>query len=246
MSSSLRNAVKRKTHKERAQPAGRKKLGLLEKNKDYKLRAADFARKKKHIESLKQKAELRNEDEFYFGMVNAETKGGVHVMKREGPDSTSLAQKLAERFDKAYLQAKLAHEKNILQRLQSSLHLVGVRDESSTSKLTVFVDDDEEADNFDETQYWETEPELAGVASHLLPSSENVEEGSIKVGKKTRRTDKAYAELLRRKQRVNALERAIEFCDFKQHMKQKGKRRKISEAAEDRPAPFVWSAERLR
>ena len=33
--SSLRNAVKRVEHKERAQPASRKKLGLLEKHKDY-------------------------------------------------------------------------------------------------------------------------------------------------------------------------------------------------------------------
>ena len=40
--SSLRNAVKRKTHKERAQPKGRKRLGLLEKHKDYVLRARDF------------------------------------------------------------------------------------------------------------------------------------------------------------------------------------------------------------
>ena len=33
--SSLRNAVKRVEHKERAQPASRRKLGLLEKHKDY-------------------------------------------------------------------------------------------------------------------------------------------------------------------------------------------------------------------
>ena len=35
--SSLRNAVKRVTHKERAQPAARKRFGLLEKHKDYEV-----------------------------------------------------------------------------------------------------------------------------------------------------------------------------------------------------------------
>ena len=45
MVASLKNAVHRKTHKERSQPAARRKLGLLEKKKDYRLRAADFHKK---------------------------------------------------------------------------------------------------------------------------------------------------------------------------------------------------------
>eukprot|EP00505_MAST-04D_sp_SCG-Rhode-Island_P006464 Stramenopile-MAST_4_protein_6464 len=54
--SSLRNAVKRKTHKERAQPSKRAKFGLLEKSKDYRLRARDYRRKKGRIRVLKEKA----------------------------------------------------------------------------------------------------------------------------------------------------------------------------------------------
>ena len=81
---SLRNAVKRVTHKERAQPASRKKFGLLEKHKDYKERADDFHRKVKRINDLKKKAAVKNPDEFYFGMVNSTV-----CARSPSPDSIS-------------------------------------------------------------------------------------------------------------------------------------------------------------
>ncbi|KAL1879974.1 hypothetical protein VTK73DRAFT_6554 [Phialemonium thermophilum] len=68
--SSMRNAVQRRAHRERAQPLERQRLGLLEKHKDYALRAKDFNKKKAQLKSLRQKAAERNEDEFYFGMVS--------------------------------------------------------------------------------------------------------------------------------------------------------------------------------
>ena len=49
--SSLQNAIKRRTHKERAQPAARAKFGLLEKHKDYVERAKDFHRKENTIKA---------------------------------------------------------------------------------------------------------------------------------------------------------------------------------------------------
>lgn len=75
--SSMRNAVHRRSHRERAQPEERKRLGLLEKHKDYSLRAKDYNKKKATLKSLRQKAADRNEDEFYFGMLS-----------RRGPGST--------------------------------------------------------------------------------------------------------------------------------------------------------------
>lgn len=72
--SSFRNAVKRITHKERDQPSARKKLGHLEKHKDYVKRARAFHKREDELKSLKKKAAERNPDEFYFGMVNQQTK----------------------------------------------------------------------------------------------------------------------------------------------------------------------------
>ncbi|KZV94152.1 small-subunit processome, partial [Exidia glandulosa HHB12029] len=67
---------------ERGQLAHRTRLGILEKHKDYVLRARDYHSKQDRIHRLKEKAATRNQDEFYFGMVNQRTKDGVHVQER--------------------------------------------------------------------------------------------------------------------------------------------------------------------
>lgn len=66
--SSLRNSLHRRNHKERSQLSHRARLGILEKHKDYVLRARDYHSKQDRITRLRQKAADRNKDEFYFGM----------------------------------------------------------------------------------------------------------------------------------------------------------------------------------
>jgi U3 small nucleolar RNA-associated protein 11 len=63
----------RRNHKERSQLSSRKKLGNLEKHKDYVLRARDYHAKQDKIQRLREKAAQRNKDEFYFGMNNEKT-----------------------------------------------------------------------------------------------------------------------------------------------------------------------------
>ena len=86
MSSAFKKTQKAtaRPHRERPQPAFRKKLGLLEKKKDYKLRAANYKQKQEKLKQLKQKAEFKNPDEFYFGMINAKLVDGEHVATNEG------------------------------------------------------------------------------------------------------------------------------------------------------------------
>ena len=67
--SSRKNLAKTRTYRERSQPKARAKLGMLEKHKDYKLRAVDFHRKEDALQKMKEKAALKNPDEFYFNMV---------------------------------------------------------------------------------------------------------------------------------------------------------------------------------
>lgn len=63
-------ASKGRAHKERHQLTTRKKLGLLEKHKDYVLRAKAFHRKEDEIQALRKKAAFKNPDEFYHKMIN--------------------------------------------------------------------------------------------------------------------------------------------------------------------------------
>lgn len=107
--SSFRNAVKRKTHKERSQPEGRKRFGLLEKHKDYVVRAKDYNKKKKRIQALKEKAAFRNPDEFYMKMQSMATKRGVHTnLGEDSIDADTL--KLFKTQDLSYITLKKQSE----------------------------------------------------------------------------------------------------------------------------------------
>jgi hypothetical protein len=74
----FKNAVRRREHYERHQPAARKHLGLLEKHKDYTQRAKAYHVKEKRIAELRKKASNRNPDEFYFKMLSTATKVRAH------------------------------------------------------------------------------------------------------------------------------------------------------------------------
>jgi U3 small nucleolar RNA-associated protein 11 len=145
--SSLRNAIKRKTHKERAQPTARRHLGLLEKHGDYKARADNFHKKERRLKALSERAKNRNPDEFYFGMGNSEVVDGKHKktesahfaehMATLGPEAV----KLMKTQDLKYLRAVVSRDKKKAERLKASLHF----GTSAANKKTIFVDNEEEA-----------------------------------------------------------------------------------------------------
>jgi U3 small nucleolar RNA-associated protein 11 len=149
--SSMRNAVQRRNHKERAQPLERQKWGLLEKHKDYSKRAKDHNEKKRKLGLLKAKAADRNEDEFYFGMMNSTTKNGIKVAKRgadnAGGGGKSLNMdvvKLMKTQDVAYLRTVLQSTRKEIARLEQEVVAgdKGVKvDAVSANRKTVFPDE---------------------------------------------------------------------------------------------------------
>ncbi|GAB7329680.1 hypothetical protein MBLNU13_g01416t1 [Cladosporium sp. NU13] len=150
--SSMRNAVQRRNHKERAQPLERQKWGLLEKHKDYSKRAKDHNEKKRKLGLLKAKAADRNEDEFYFGMMNSSSKGGIKVAKRgadnSGGGGKSLSMdvvKLMKTQDVAYLRTVLQSTKKEIARLEQEVVAgdKGVNVDVSAKRKTVFAEEGE-------------------------------------------------------------------------------------------------------
>jgi U3 small nucleolar RNA-associated protein 11 len=149
--STLRNTIQRRNHRERAQPAERQKWGILEKSKDYKLRAADHKLKRRKIKALQQKASERNEDEFYFGMMSSQSQGGVKVAQRgEGGGSKVLKRDVVDLMktqDVGYLRTVLQQTKSEREKVGREVvsEEMGVKTAvAGGGRRKVFGDDDEE------------------------------------------------------------------------------------------------------
>jgi len=184
----LRNAVKRVTHKERAQPKARSKFGLLEKHSDYTKRARNYHKKQDTLNVMKRKASMRNPDEFYMGMnhkkINSENgtleKSGK-VLKEEalakglGPD----ALKIMKDQDLAYIRLQQNKDKKQIDKLQKSLHFIGSDASTRKNRHTIFVDSETDAKNFNVASHFDTAPEFAGRAFNRPRMSSLIRESKI-------------------------------------------------------------------
>ncbi|EJD03662.1 u3 small nucleolar RNA-associated protein 11 [Fomitiporia mediterranea MF3/22] len=119
--SSLRNSLHRRNHKERSQVSSRARFGLLEKHKDYVLRARDYHSKQDRIKRLQQKAAERNKDEFYFGMNRQRTQGGVHVQDRGNTALPTDFIKILKTQDENYIRTMRAAGLKKIEKLKAQL-----------------------------------------------------------------------------------------------------------------------------
>ncbi len=139
-----REKVLKRTHRERGQLHSRRSLGILEKHKDYVVRAKSYQKKKKALKALHEKARNRNPDEFYYKMVNTSLKEGKHIVEQEEEECTNDQLTLLKTRDLKYIQMKVASERNKVERLTGSLHLTEQAGKKNTH--TVFIDSDNEED----------------------------------------------------------------------------------------------------
>ncbi|KAG5644601.1 hypothetical protein DXG03_008079 [Asterophora parasitica] len=121
MTSSLRNSIHRRNHKERSQLAHRAKLGILEKHADYVKRARDYHSKQDRLTRLKQKAAEKNKDEFYFSMQNKTTKGGVHIQDRGNTALPTDVVKVLKTQDENYVRTMRTAGLKKIDKIKSQL-----------------------------------------------------------------------------------------------------------------------------
>lgn len=245
---SLRNAVKRIAHKERAQPSARRHLGMLEKHSDYVERAQDFHRKQDYLTSLKRKAALRNPDEFYHGMKNKKTRGGVVVEEQDNTLDTETV-KLMKTQDVGYLATVKRADEEKIRKLRANLHQLGNK---KAGRHTVFVEDEKAVEDFDAAEHFDTAPELVGRAFNR-PRRKQLEDRDVIGGdtlrerQKVRRLrEKAYRELRERETRVAKVDRTLRHVQTQRNVMGKGTKRKVKKAENGAPAQYRWKRVRSK
>lgn len=250
--SSLHNAVKRRTHKERSQPFHRKKLGLLEKKKDYVIRARDHHKKRDALVRLHRKAEARNPDEFYFKMVRSKTKGGVHVIDNEQAPEDVV--KLIRSQNMNYLRLNESTEAARIRKMNESLQfLVSNTDETNSGNThTIFLSDDEDAETFDKAEYFDTSDAFASRQFNRPRRATLAKNDMLVAGTKDdyknalKAREKAYMELDNRIERHGKIRQAMSFMETYKNLSGKGRRYKVKEAGKAQPAVYKWKQERKR
>ncbi|OMO72941.1 Small-subunit processome, Utp11 [Corchorus capsularis] len=228
--SSLRNAISRRAHKERAQPSSRKKFGLLEKHKDYTVRATVYHKKEETLRKLKEKAAFRNPDEFYFQMIKTRTVDGVH--KPESRANKYTQEQLIEMKtqDIGYILQTLQREKKKIEKLTAVLHSV---DNHPSTKHIYYAEDRQEA----------RELQLQSSENRGPTPSDDIPH-HIK-----RKVAASYRELEARKSRVNELEKIYADMSLKKELQKKGRKRKLHEDELKNPTSnpvYKWRSERKR
>ncbi|XP_050070893.1 probable U3 small nucleolar RNA-associated protein 11 [Anopheles maculipalpis] len=252
--SSWKKAAKsnQKVHRERAQPSARQHLGLLEKKKDYKQRARDRNEKEATLKLLRKRALNKNPDEFYHHMINSKIEQGEHRELEQGDEFTKDQIKLMQTQDLKYVTMKRTMEANKIRRLQGQLHMTDVVNETP-NKHIFFVEDEQEANDFDLAKRLDTHPALIGRRSNRprLSDLEKLQLASVsadEIERINRERGLSYGELMRRIDREKELTVVQKTLEIKRTLKQKRalKPKLVAKGTPNQAPLFKFKFERKR
>lgn len=228
-----REKVAQREHRERGQLHSRRNIGILEKHKDYVIRAKSFHRKKAALKSLHEKARNRNPDEFYYKMVNKSLKEGKHVEEQPAEDLSSDQLMLLNTRDHKYVQMKIASERNKIERLTSSLHLSDQA--AKTNTHTYFVDSENEEEV---KEVVDEKRQRLGSQGPAHTSTDSLPPHVTPVGK--------YNELNQRLNRLKELKRLGQKMDTRKKLLSKERHFRIPGNCEGVPVTYKWVKERKK
>ncbi|KAM4701302.1 putative U3 small nucleolar RNA-associated protein 11 [Discoglossus pictus] len=253
MSASFRKALKsrQKDHKERSQPGFRKNLGLLEKKKDYKLRADDFRKKRNTLNALRKRALDKNPDEFYFKMTSSKLQEGIHVIKQKTEEATDEQLKVMRTQDIKYVEMKRVAEAKKIDRLKSELHLLDAEGKQR-NKHTFFCDTKKEVVQFDLAAHLNTAPELVNRV-YNRPTLDTLHKEAVKGFVNTSQLKKLS---IQRKQQYELLKQRIERekkmfvisqkIQTRKDLMDKTEKVKVKKETVDSPAIYKFKMQRKR
>ncbi|XP_057323364.1 probable U3 small nucleolar RNA-associated protein 11 [Microplitis mediator] len=252
--SSWKKAAKagQKTHRERHQPESRQHLGLLEKKKDYKLRAQDYNEKQATLKLLKKRALNKNPDEFYFHMINSKMDKGVHREKEKKEENTIEQIRLMETQDLKYIAHKRHLEARQVEKLQSQLHMIDVANQTPNNHI-FFVDDDEEAKNFDVAKRLETHPALLSRKTNrpklsALKKAKLPELDEATIAKIEQQKHMAYTELRKRIDRETGLTIVQQKLEMRRALKDRtlDKPKVVKQGSKTSAPVYKWKLQRKK
>ncbi|XP_036395264.1 probable U3 small nucleolar RNA-associated protein 11 [Megalops cyprinoides] len=251
--SSFRKALKsqQRNHRERSQPGFRKHLGLLEKKKDYKLRADDYHKKQNTLAALRKKALDKNPDEFYYKMISSQLQDGVHMKKEKAEEVTEEQRKVMRTQDIKYVEMKRVSEAKKIERLKSELHLLDAEGKQK-NKHTFFVDTKKEVDEFDLSTHLNTAPELVDRV-YNRPTLETLERCGIqgstddstlqKLARQRKHQYKMLSQRIEREKKMFVIGQKIQ---TRKDLADKTKKVKVSKETPNTPAIYRFEAKRKR
>ncbi|KAF3692195.1 putative U3 small nucleolar RNA-associated protein 11 [Channa argus] len=253
--SSFRKALKsrQRNHHERSQPGFRKHLGLLEKKKDYKLRADDYHKKQNTLAALRKKALEKNPDEFYFNMISSQLQDGVHVAKKakDEVEVTEEQKKVMRTQDIKYIEMKRVAEAKKIERLKGELHLLDA-DSKQKNNHTFFVDSKKEVQSFDLAKHLNTAPELVDRV-YNRPTLKVLETTSIKgavephsIKKLARQRKHQYTILSQRIDREKKMFVISQKIQTRKDLQDKTKKVKVKKETPSAAAIYKFEAKRKR
>lgn len=239
--------VQKKQHKERSQTLDRAKYGLLEKKKDYKLRANDFHKKQAALKALREKANQHNPDEYYHAMTRRKTDSDGIIVTDRGNEVLSVAQmKLYKSQDVNYVRTMRLHEKEKADRLRKLL------DFKANGKHTVFVDLEEQRDLFSAAKHFDTDESFLERKENRLRVKQLETSDKLitqdldyktkeELEKEKLRQYKLLKERLTREKQLRQVEEKLEIT---REVMKKGDKRKMVDS--DGNVVFRWKAQRKR